>query len=283
MLPAHDCWLLCMFVIHCVQISDESRAGGPPSQPLLCEGARSRNSVTPEVRQPTKVLTRLLRGFGDHRHFQTAADGLGDFSERDALFRDCVIATSGKSFFRPFPQRQPVQMGTIQPVHGGPAVEAVADIRGDTFLASQSDQVSDQALLDRVMHLRKPHYRNAHALRSHRRCCLLGSYAGNGRIGLVFLGGEAAGSGGNRRPRSDDQGSVGTNERGAESPNCPAVDLAYFIESREIVNESGVNYAIRGSDSAAKTVQIFNIAPMDLYVYVAADSGQRLCSRIGTR
>src|SRR5580692_2703453 len=136
--------------------------------------------------------------------------------------------------------------------------------------------MGDEALLDRIVDLRKAHHRNAHTLRRHCSSCLLRSYAGNRRIRLVFLGGEAAWGGSNRGSGGDDQGAVRADKRGAESLNGAAVDLADFVESCEIVDESGVNDTVGGRGSAAQTVQIFHVPPMDFGAY----GGQRLSARI---
>ena len=78
----------------------------------------------------------LLGGLGDDRHLQAAADCVSDVSKRHALFGDRVIPGSRSSLLK----RQPVEVGSIEQVHRGPAVEPVADIRRDTLLASYCDQ-----------------------------------------------------------------------------------------------------------------------------------------------
>src|SRR5271154_5108053 len=119
------------------------------------------------MREPAKVLGCLLRRLGDDRHIQAPADDLRDLSKRYTLFCDRVIAGSSRSLLK----RQPVEMSSIEPMRRGPAVKAVADIRRDTFLTGHIDHAGDEALLDWVVDLRKPHHRNAHALRSHCSCC----------------------------------------------------------------------------------------------------------------
>ena len=88
------------------------------------------------------MLAGLLGRLGDDRHLQAPADDLGDLSKRHALFGDRVITGSRRTLLK----RQPVETGGIEPVHRGPAVEPVADIRRDALLAGQSDQVGDEAL-----------------------------------------------------------------------------------------------------------------------------------------
>jgi hypothetical protein len=60
-----------------------------------------------------------------------------------------VVAGSGGSLL----EREAVEVGGVDAVGGGPAVEAVADVRRDFLFSGQGDEVGDQALLDRVMDL----------------------------------------------------------------------------------------------------------------------------------
>jgi len=78
------------------------------------------------------MLGCLLRGLGDDRHVQSPADCLSDFSQRHALFRDRVIPCARSTLL----QCQPVETGSIEHVHRGPAVTPLPDICRDTFLAS---------------------------------------------------------------------------------------------------------------------------------------------------
>ena len=100
--------------------------------------AGSRDVGACEHRKPAKVLSRLLRRLGDDRNLQAPADCLSDLSKRHAFFCDRVITGSGGTLLK----RQSIEMGGIEPVHRGPAVEPVADIGRDTLLAGNSDQVA---------------------------------------------------------------------------------------------------------------------------------------------
>ena len=80
-----------------------------------------------------------------------------------------------------------------------------------------------------------------------------------------------------RGPRGDDQGAVGAGERGAESLDGAPVYLAVLLEFREVVDEGGINHAIRHGRSAAQAFQVLKIAPMDL----DAGGDERLGARIG--
>ena len=93
----------------------------------------------------------LLGGLGDDRDLQPAADCFSDLSEWDALFRDGVIPGSRGSLL----ERKPVEAGSIEHVHCGPAVEPVTNVRGDALFPSYCDQVGDEALLAVVVDLRE--------------------------------------------------------------------------------------------------------------------------------
>ena len=82
------------------------------------------------------MLGSLLGGLGDDRHVQAPADYVSDLSQRHALFGDRVIPRSRGALLK----REPVEGGSIEPVHRGPAVEPVAHIRRNTLLASHTDE-----------------------------------------------------------------------------------------------------------------------------------------------
>ena len=175
------CWLVCIFLTssrfegtRVIQIFNQPRQfSRMPSQPFLRQRAGSGTVDAHEEPEEAKMLRRRLRGHGDDRHFQTPADCLSDLSQRHALFVDRVIPGSRRLFIiRALLQREPVERGSIQPMHRGPAVEPVAYIRRDTFFASHSDQVGDEALLVPVMDLREAHHRRAYSTRRQRSCRL---------------------------------------------------------------------------------------------------------------
>ena len=73
------------------------------------------------MREPPEVVRCFLGGLTDDRHVQTAADHARDVSERHALFADPVIDSC-----RTFLKHEPVEMSSIEAVHGRPAIEPVA-------------------------------------------------------------------------------------------------------------------------------------------------------------
>jgi hypothetical protein len=70
------------------------------------------------------MLRCLVAGLGNDRYAEPAADHLGDSLERHALLGDRMIgAVDGAAL-----KREPEDAGSIEAMHGGPAVEAVAHI-----------------------------------------------------------------------------------------------------------------------------------------------------------
>ena len=81
---------------------------------------------------------------------------------------------------------------------------------------------------------------------------------------------------GDRGPGGDDQRAVGARERVAERLDGAPIDLADRLESREVVDEGGVNHAVRCGRSTPQAVEVFEIDPMDL----GACGGERRGARI---
>src|ERR1700678_503146 len=77
----------------------------------------------------------------------------------------------------------------------------------------------------------------------------------------------------------DDQGTIGSDERGAESLDGALVHLAISHELREVVVEGAVNYAFRFGCSVAQTFEILEIPPM----HFRTGGYQSLGPRIGSR
>jgi len=90
-------------------------------------------------------------------------------------------------------------------------------------------------------------------------------------IGSILFGREAAGRevGG---PGGDDQGSARSRESGAERLDRGPVRLAGRRDVREVVDEGGVDDAIRCSRRAPQAVEILESAPM----HFGAGGGERL-------
>src|SRR4029077_2567689 len=112
-------------IVRPVQISNESGPGWAPSESLLGLRARTDKVATNEHPYPAKMGCCHLGGFGHDRHLQAAADGLSDVPKRHSLFGDRVMP--GPCFL--LLERQPVEAGSVEDVHGRPAVESVAHVR----------------------------------------------------------------------------------------------------------------------------------------------------------
>jgi hypothetical protein len=85
-------------------------------------------------------------------------------------------------------------MGGVEAVSRGPAVESIADVRRNAFFAGETDRITNQALLDRVMDLGKSDGGHADASSRDRGACLLrGSTRNHVRADrrIVFSGREA--------------------------------------------------------------------------------------------
>ena len=126
-------------------------------------------------------------------HVQPPGDGFGNLFDGDTLFGDRMISRAWGGFF----QRQAVQQGDVKPVGRGPAIEAIADVCGNSFFAGDRDGISDQALLYRVMNLGEPHDDDGDAASGDRGGGFLGSCARDHRGGdrWIVFGGRQAGMG----------------------------------------------------------------------------------------
>src|SRR6185369_3915649 len=106
------------------------------------------------MREPGEVMGRFFRRLTDDGHVQTAADDVGDLPKGYAFFGHAVITGPCSPFF----QSEPEQMGSIEPVHCGPAVEPLADVCGSSFLTRHIDENRYKAVVAiAVNRRRKPH------------------------------------------------------------------------------------------------------------------------------
>ena len=108
-----------------VDVCDEPGLNGVPSQLFPGLPGRRRNVERSEVCKPAKMNSCLFGGFADHRNAQPSSDDFGYIPERNAFF--CHPVKPG-SCSRSLLQCKPVQAGSIEPVHRGPAVESLATI-----------------------------------------------------------------------------------------------------------------------------------------------------------
>ena len=82
-----------------------------------------------------------VRGNAHGGQAQTAADGLGDFAERDAPVLNRVPISAGRALL----QRQAEHGGDIADVHGAPQVRAVSGVTDEALLLRERDQPWEEA------------------------------------------------------------------------------------------------------------------------------------------
>src|SRR6202034_165735 len=87
----------------------------------------------------------------DHRRLQPAANDFSNLPHRYSLFGDCIVPAASFVLL----ERQPVEMGDIENVRRRPTIDSLAYVRRDSLLASHLNRIGDEALLDRVVDLRK--------------------------------------------------------------------------------------------------------------------------------
>ena len=134
--------------------------------------------------------------------------------ERHALFGDGVERAAVRAAL----QRQPIDAGGVEPVHGRPAVVPVADIGGDAFLAREADEHAARSR-DRRGHeptaaagRSSPARRAPPAPRRRLRSCAERLGGGARRVGL----GRDAARRQQRHARGDEQRPVGAFQRRAD-------------------------------------------------------------------
>src|SRR5438445_3215594 len=134
-----------------VDVLDKPGLSWLPTQ--LLPGQRARGLVVDrgEMREPAEMRSRLLWSLADHRHAEPAADDAGDLTERHARLGDRMVAGAATALL----QHQPVKPGGIEPVHGGPAVEALAGVDRGTLLTRNADEDRDEAVIASTMDRRR--------------------------------------------------------------------------------------------------------------------------------
>ena len=95
------------------------------------------------MRAPVEVLDCFLGGLAHDRQLQVATDHARDLPERRALFGHAVIAGSGGSSLK----RELKEVGSIDTVHGGRAVQPVAHVCRETLLSRDTDEYRNEAVI----------------------------------------------------------------------------------------------------------------------------------------
>ncbi len=102
----------------------------------------------------------LLERLRDDRHAQTSADDVCDVSGGHAFVGNRVKPGSRRTFL----ERQPEEMGGIQPVHRGPSVAPLAQVGRDALLARDANEGRYEAMITLTMDRQgESHHGHAHA------------------------------------------------------------------------------------------------------------------------
>src|SRR5580698_2366072 len=150
----------------------------------------------------------LLGRLADNRHVQASADDARDVLERHALVSDAVVPGSRRTLLN----HQPVKMGSIEPVHRGPAVLAVTHICRNALFARDGDETRDKAVVAVAMHRgREAHHRHAYAPRRYLKQSIF-RLPGKIGIGSIVFGCNWALTLKEQGPGSDDHRAARTGE-----------------------------------------------------------------------
>ncbi len=149
-------------------------------------------------------------------------------------------------------------------MHGGPAIQPIADVCRDALLARDGEEARNEAVIAVSMdRWRKANDGRAHAPRRLRKPGRF-RFTGEMGIGHVFLGCKRAFASKEQRAGSDDERAAGTSERRAERLDGALVRLRGRRVVREVVDEGGVNHSIRAGRAIPQAVQVFERAAKHL-------------------
>src|ERR1035437_887397 len=120
-----------------VQIGEQLGLSGFPAEGLAGDEVRCREIQRDQVRQEAKVPRQhqYVRGNAYGGDAQTAANGLGDGTEWNALALDPVPVFASLTLF----QRQAKQGGEVTGVYGRPQVRAFSRVTHDALFLRQPD------------------------------------------------------------------------------------------------------------------------------------------------
>src|SRR5216684_74954 len=138
-------------VVRPFDIGEEPRLAWAPSQPLLRARARGRNVDRKDAPEPAKMTGCLFERFGDDRHAQASADDVRDVSGGHALVGNPVKPGSRRTLL----ERQPKEMGGIEPVHRGPSVTPLARVRRDALLSRDANKCRYEGMIAVTMNRRR--------------------------------------------------------------------------------------------------------------------------------
>src|SRR5580692_2486797 len=177
---------------------------------------------------------RFLLRDADHGYLQAIANDFSDLPHQYSLFSDRVVPAARFALL----ECKPVEMGNIENMRRRPAIESFADVCRGPLFTSHPDEGGDEALLDRVVNLRKTHYRYIHTALRHGSA---GDFRQSTRmrvvgIEMVFGCGLTWNGGPQSRSRGDYQGVIRSGERVSKSFDRAPVLFTDLHELREIIS-----------------------------------------------
>src|SRR5882672_8002417 len=140
-------------------IEEEPSLSWAPFQPLPRARARGRNIDRKEAPEPGKMTGCLLERFRDDRHAQPSTDDVRDPPGGHALVSNRVKPGSRRTVL----ERQPEEMGGIEPVHRRPSVAPLAQVGRDALLVRDANEGRYEAMIALTMdRQREAHHGHAH-------------------------------------------------------------------------------------------------------------------------
>src|SRR5580658_7119195 len=224
---------------------------------------------------------RFLLRDADHGYLQALANDFSDLPHQYSLFSDRVVPASRFALL----ECKSVEMGNIANMRRRPAIESFADVCRGPLFTGHPDQRGDEALLDRVVNLRKTHYRYIHTTLRHGSAGDFRQSTGMRVVGIemVFGCGLTWNGGTQSRSRGDYQGAIRSRQRVSKSFYRAPVLFTDLHELREVASaecaviESTVNHPFRLGCSAAQTFRVFQISS----VHPGSRGDERLGTGIG--
>ncbi len=146
-------------VIHCLQMSYQARTSRFPAKSCPCPVVRRCTVAANEHRQPAEMGFGLFGRQRDQRNIEAGGYRLSDIPESNAWLANCMVGFATRSVL----EHRCKYLRDIGDMRRRPAVIAVTDKAGTARSAGVFDVKSNEALLDRIVHLRKPDDPHIHA------------------------------------------------------------------------------------------------------------------------
>lgn len=130
-------------VVALLEVGDQSRTGGLPSEQVVGDLCRGGAVDSPEAAEEAEVVACLLGGDGDGGDVEMLGEDLGDLEDRHALVAHGVKHRPGGRGL----DREAEQARRIIAVDRRPAVGAVADVGCDALRAREADRGGDEPVV----------------------------------------------------------------------------------------------------------------------------------------